>query len=411
MIYRARTIYPVTRPPIENGAVVVKGAIIRDLGSWEEITAKYPQDEVTDLGERVLLPGLINAHCHLDYTMMRRAILPQTSFAEWIRRINALKRSFTAADYLESIRNGFAELIRWGTTSVFNIESFPELIPELGPPPIRTWWFYELIDIRSRLASDELVAGALSFFDGRSDWLGGFGLSPHAPFTASPELFRLAQACHSKTGMPLTTHLAESAEEWQMFASASGHLHDFLKSLGRDMKDCGETTPMRWFLQAGLDPRRWLLVHANEVADSDLHLMGNHLSGMYIVHCPLSHSYFRHRPFRASELASHGVTLCLGTDSLASTSSLCLFSEMRQFANQHPEFSPAAVLKMVTVHPAEAIGEEQRIGQISPGAYADLIAVPSRGADPAESILQNREPVEFILVHGDSPKQNANLRN
>lgn len=87
-----------------------------------------------DLGDQILMPGLINAHCHLDFTVMRGAILQQESFSHWVRRINDLKRTLTDEDYLLSISNGFAELRRWGTTTVFNIESFPELMVQVPPP-------------------------------------------------------------------------------------------------------------------------------------------------------------------------------------------------------------------------------------------------------------------------------------
>ena len=110
-----------------------------------------------DLGERVLMPGLVNAHCHLDYTMMRRAIQPQRSFTGWIRHINALKRSLSLDDYRDSIARGFSELQRWGTTTVANIESFPELLPEMAAPPIRTWWFLEMIDLRHLVTSEDVV--------------------------------------------------------------------------------------------------------------------------------------------------------------------------------------------------------------------------------------------------------------
>ncbi len=185
-----------------------------------------------DLGDCILMPGLINAHCHLDFTVMRGAILQQESFSHWVRRINDLKRTLTDEDYLQSIFNGFAELRRWGTTTVFNIESFPELMVHMPPPLIRAWWFYELIDVRNRIHTEEVVAGALTFFEKHPNWLGGFGLSPHAPYTTSGALYKLAKFCCEKYAMPWTTHLAETDEEFEMFVSASGPLHDFLKSLG-----------------------------------------------------------------------------------------------------------------------------------------------------------------------------------
>jgi aminodeoxyfutalosine deaminase len=117
MICRARAVVTMDGPPIENGAVVVQGGMIRAVGSHAEVSRLF-HDETTDLGECVILPGLINAHCHLDYTMMRRSISPQKSFAEWIKNINAMKRSFYDEDYLEAIERGFTESKKWGATTV-----------------------------------------------------------------------------------------------------------------------------------------------------------------------------------------------------------------------------------------------------------------------------------------------------
>ncbi|MGC3991793.1 MAG: amidohydrolase family protein [Chthoniobacteraceae bacterium] len=124
MIIRARTLLTMDGPPLENGAVAITGPRIRAVDQFDRLE-RQPGEEVVDLGEQVLLPGLINAHCHLDYTMMRRAISPPRNFTQWIMRINAIKRSLHDEDYVKAIQNGFAELIKWGTTSVLNIMSQP----------------------------------------------------------------------------------------------------------------------------------------------------------------------------------------------------------------------------------------------------------------------------------------------
>ncbi|MEI9894478.1 MAG: amidohydrolase family protein [Chthoniobacter sp.] len=144
-------------PPIENGAVAIEGNRVVAVAPCR-ICNGVSEGPVLDIGERVLLPGLINAHCHLDYSMMRGAIARPKQFTAWVQRINALKRSLDSADYLAAIQRGFGELRKWGTTSVCNIEAFPELMTRLGPSPVRTWWFYEMIDIRHRITTDDVVA-------------------------------------------------------------------------------------------------------------------------------------------------------------------------------------------------------------------------------------------------------------
>src|ERR1700757_2604286 len=155
MIIRARTVVTMAGAPIENGAVAVYGNQIADVGKFDDIRARNA-DEIVDLGEQALLPGLINAHCHLDYTCLRGKIPPQRSFADWIRAINAEKAKLSAKDYLASINKGFAEAKRFGTTTMANLTAFPELIPQIQPL-IQTWWFAELIDVRDPSRAREIV--------------------------------------------------------------------------------------------------------------------------------------------------------------------------------------------------------------------------------------------------------------
>src|SRR5881398_3420032 len=146
MIIRARTVVTMDGAPIENGAVAVSKNQIADVGKFDEIRARNA-GEIVDLGEQALLPGLINAHCHLDYTCLRGKIPPQKLFADWIHAINTEKANLSPKDYLASINDGFSEAKRFGTTTIANLTAIPELISRITPP-IRTWWFAELIDVR-----------------------------------------------------------------------------------------------------------------------------------------------------------------------------------------------------------------------------------------------------------------------
>src|SRR5213078_2400926 len=190
MIIRARTVVTMDGPPIENGAIALSEDRIVDVAKFDEIKASHA-GEVIDLGEQALLPGLINAHCHLDYTCLRGKIPPQKSFFDWIRAINTEKAQLSPHDYIASINQGFAEAKRFGTTTIANLTAFPELISQIQAL-IRTWWFAELIDVRSPKRANELVDLAVESL-GRarpepvlSGVEGGApgGLAPHALFTA-----------------------------------------------------------------------------------------------------------------------------------------------------------------------------------------------------------------------------------
>lgn len=396
MLLRADAILTMDAPAAFKGAVRVEGACITAVGPD---LAPLPGEEVADLGRAVLLPGLINAHCHLDYTAFKGALFPGQGFSAWVRRINALKQNFGPSEILASIAEGFRLLRASGCTTVFNIEAYPDLMLQLPRPPLRTWWFLELIDVRSRLAHDEMLMGALQFFESRADWPGGFGLSPHAPYTASVELYRLARHCSEEMGMPFTTHIAESVEEQEMFLYGEGPLAEFLRGIGRPMDDCGHGSALSHLLEHGLLNERCLAVHLNYLQDYDLALLRRH--PLHVVHCPKCHAYFGHARFPLERLRAAGCTISLGTDSLASNDTLDLRAEIRQARWAFGDIPQMHWLHMVTVNPAKAIGLEGKLGVIRPGALADLVAFPwPEVSDPAESVIQSRDEPAFFMIHG-----------
>ena len=412
MIIRARIVVTMHGAPIENGAVAVSGNRIVDVGTFDDIKTRNAGNAV-DLGEQALLPGLINAHCHLDYTCLRGKIPPQKSFTDWIRAINAEKSKLSPKDYVASIADGFAETKRFGTTTVANLTGLPELIPQIQTP-IRTWWFAELIDIRAPERANELVDSAIEALKQTPGW----GLAPHALFTASKDVFRRCEEIAKQKDILLTTHLAESREEMEMFRDAAGPLYEFIKSLGRPMDDCGNETPLEDFLDligSGGSPNRprtievnrpypfWIVAHLNELTERDFDLLERSNSKFHVVHCPRSHNYFGHSPFAFDRLRSLGFNICLGTDSLASNESLSLFAEMRAFQKEFPRVSPEEIFQMVTVNPARALRQENALGQIRPGFGADLIAVPCSGStDIFEQIIACDAPVSWSMVNGNT---------
>jgi cytosine/adenosine deaminase-related metal-dependent hydrolase len=399
MIIRARIVVTMCGVPIENGAVAVSGNRIVDVGRFDDIKARNVGNTL-DLGEQTLLPGLINAHCHLDYTCLSGKIPAQKSFTDWIRAINSKKSELSPKDYVASISDGFAEAKKFGTSAIANLTGFPELISQVQPP-IRTCSFAELIDIRSPEHTNELFDSAIEALKQNSDW----GLAPHALFTASKNLFRRCEEIAHQEHILLTTHLAESREEMEMFRDASGPLYEFMKSIGRSMDDCGNKTPLGLFVGAsgGRALTHWIVAHLNELTETDFKLLERSNSKFHVVHCPRSHNYFRHSPFAFDRLRSLGFNICLGTDSLASNESLSLFAEMRAFQTEFPSVSPEEILRMVTVNPARALRYENVLGQIRPGFGADLIAVPCSGSTNIfEEIIAWDTPVSWAMLNGNT---------
>lgn len=400
MIIRARAVVTMDGDPIADGAIAIRGKRITDVGLWKEVRARSA-GEVVDLGECVLLPGLINAHCHLDYTDLRDAIPRPSSFTDWIREINARKAAWSEEDYVRSIEHGLAEAARFGTTSIVNLETSPSLIPRIKSTRSRTWWFAEMIDVKEAVSPETTFENLAASMRGR-EMRGGFGLAPHAPFTASRNLYAEAKSVAARHGLPLTTHLAESREELEMFRNARGRLFEFLRDLGRAMDDCGKFTPLALLLNNRTLDEGWIVAHLNELTSDDLRLLKG-APKFSIAHCPRSHGYFAHAPFLLNELRARGFKICLGTDSLASAPDLNLFAEMRELQKHEPAVRARALLEMVTINPAAALRQEDCLGRVRTGFFADLIALPFAGEieNVYEEIVQSNERLTWLMVDGE----------
>lgn len=407
MILRARVVLPISAPAIMNGAVRIAGGRIVEVGKWRDLAAGGSQGHL-DLGERVLLPGLVNAHCHLDYTSMAGQFPPPRVFTDWLKLITDSKADWNYADYAESWSKGAQMLVRTGTTTVGDVEAVPQLLPKLWEStPLRVISFLEMIGITQRRLPQAILKEACEKGASLKHRRCRVGLSPHAPYSTLPELLHLSARSARKRRWLLCTHVAESALEFNMFAQKRGEMFDWLARSGRDMADCGLGSPLRHLARCGLLGRNLLAVHLNYLGRGDLRLLRERR--VNVVHCPRSHFYFRHDPFPLRALLRHGINVCLGTDSLASVcqkrgqpSELSLFEEMRALRLREPALPSRRILQLATVCAARALGLERKAGELVCGAYADLIALPFTGrmSGVYEAILEHKSPVAASLIGG-----------
>jgi cytosine/adenosine deaminase-related metal-dependent hydrolase len=406
-VLRARVVLPVSCPPIENGAVRISGNRIVAVGRWRDLASDATRNTV-DLGEVVLLPGLVNAHCHLDYTGMAGEFPPPQDFTDWIKLITTAKAAWTYSDFAESWLRGAKMLVQTGTTTVADIEAVPELLPEIWEAtPLRVFSFLEMTGIKSRRDPRVIVQKTIAKIESLPAGRCRAWLSPHAPYSTVPELLRLSAHTARRHHWRLTTHVAESAPEFEMFMHARGRMFDWLLRNERDMSDCGRVSPVQHLERNGLLGENLLAVHANHLVPRDVQLLARHRTS--VVHCPRSHAYFRHQPFPRRELADAAVNVCLGTDSLATVYKtrsqpiqLDLFEEMRVLAATDPALSPKTILEMVTINGARALGMAGQIGELSEKGFADIIVVPCNGtiADICDCILHHAGPVTGSLIDG-----------
>lgn len=406
-LLRARWAVPVLGPPIPDGAVCVNAARIAGVGRWRDLRS-LPAARREDLGDGAICPGLVNAHCHLDYTDLAGKIPPPRSFAAWIQGIKGAKGLQTLDEVRAAWLTGAGMLLRNGVTTVGDIEAFPELQPELiRQAGLRLVSFLELIGIRPESSVEEALEGAAHWL--RRVGADGVraGLSPHAPYSTTPGLRIGCAELAARHAAPVAMHVAESVEEFDMFMSGNGPLIEWLARNGRSSVDCGDRSPVQVAAAAGLVRRGFLAVHANYLTPGDVTLLAS--AGASVAHCPRSHAYFGHQPFPWSELRRAGVNVCLATDSLATVRTsgraapeLDLFAEARAFHAVHPGVSPDELLGLLTIRGAAALGLAGRVGALREGAAADLIVlpVPPAASSPVEAIVSGEISPIATMVGG-----------
>jgi cytosine/adenosine deaminase-related metal-dependent hydrolase len=407
LLLRTRAVVPVSAPPIFNGAILISGNRIAEVGRWRDL-AKVERDETIELGEAIVLPGLINAHCHLDYTDMAGQFPPPKIFSDWLKLITTAKGHWSKSDYATSWLNGAQMLLRTGTTTVGDIEAMPELLPEVwNLGNLRVVSFLEMIGITGRRKPEAILDEALRKIETLNGKTCCAGLSPHAPYSTLPELLRLSAAAARERDLRMCVHVAESNQEFEMFVNGRGEMYDWLRRSTRDMADCGLGSPVGHLARCGVLGENLLAIHVNYTANGDAALLAKH--NVHVVHCPRSHEYFRHGRFPLRRLLRAGINICLGTDSLASVVKtrreavdLNMFEEMRTLANRETSLSAKRILQMATVNGARALGMGGRIGELSTGSFADMIAIPFSGklSGIHDAVVAHKGEVSSSMVNG-----------
>jgi cytosine/adenosine deaminase-related metal-dependent hydrolase len=391
-ILRARYVLPIDRPPIRDGWVETAGGRIVAVGNGR------PPGEARDLGEVALLPGLVNAHTHLELSYLRDAVKPASRFVEWIHELMARRREFSdpcAPAIVHAAREGIREARAAGTALVGDISNTLVTVPLLAEGGMPGVIFYELLRFneadptgrveRARRQLDALPRAA----DLRTT------IAPHAPYSVAPLLFRAIRADLDRHPFERSTvHLGESAEEGDFIRTGTGPWRDLLQELGTwsdEWKPPG-TTPVEYLSNAGFLDERILVVHGVRFTRADLARLA--ALGCTIVSCPRSnrHVGVGSPPLRAFYAA--GVPVAFGTDSLASVEDLNVFGELAEARRIAPELPARLLLESATLTGARALGFDGEFGSIEPGKRAALLAVslPERDGDVEEYLLSGIQP-------------------
>lgn len=403
-IIKARWVLPITSPAIEFGAVAVAADQIAGVGSFVDLQREFPEAGVTDLGEAAIMPGLVNVHSHLELTVFRGR-LEEPRFQPWISELVRLKNERLAADDLiASAQLGCLEAIRAGITTLADTTESGTPLPALIESGQRGVVFQECFGPEPEQAQAGLDR-VRTKLDALSDSLaraGGearlrVGLSPHAPYTVSDRLYRLAARFALANRLDLAIHTAESADETIFVREGGGAFGESLRRRGIVFNGSGAST-IRYFDSLGVLAAAPLLIHCVKIDEEEVELMARR--GVRVAHCPKSNAKFGHGIAPLIELRQAGVPLGLGTDSVASNNACDLLEEARfcsllqRAARKDATVCTAEeMLRLMTIDGALALNLAAETGSLEKGKQADLIALDLQQAhnsphyDPATAII------------------------
>ncbi len=398
---QARWVLPIDQPPMEHGLVTIASGKIAAVG--ENQSGRPPRD----LGDVALLPGLVNAHTHLEFSLLDQPLgEPGMPFPQWIGRVVEYRRTQAKALMVETdgfqrfrrraAERGLAELQSGATVSAGEIATpgWPrECFPVAG---LYTTIFLELLGLDAG-QHDQMLAMAKSFVTDLQDQGRALrpGISPHAPYTVSPDLVRKVCELSAQERFPVAMHLAESLAEVELLASHSGPLVEQLQSMKAWHPGAiPRGIAPRNYLELMAAADRALVIHGTFLNDADWQLLARHRDRMSVVYCPRTNTYFRHGRYPLAEMLAAGVRVAIGTDSLATNPDLSLLEELRHIARVHPAVPPEEVLNLGTLAGAKALGLAERLGSITPGKYASLaVAELASPADPWSVLTAESRPV------------------
>ena len=380
------------RPVIRGGAVVFDAATILAVGDDKALRKEHPSAQIVEAGQAVILPGLVNAHAHLELTHLDRPATPPADLASWIIELQSrasVPEDQVAATIGGAVAEGVAQCLRFGVTAVGDISQRCDLTrPLLKDGPVRVVSYGEVLAMgQRRRLLEERLGRAIDDVHG-THWL-RMGVSPHAPYSVEPAGFRRCLEEAQRLDLPLATHLAETAEEAEFLASHAGPLRSIWDRVGGFDEDVptfsgGPIRLARWL--GLLDESRTVLAHVNWCDDEELDVLASGRAS--VVYCPRTHAYFNHPPHRWREMLARGVNVAVGTDSTASSPDLNPVDDLRLLHRIVPEVPPATLWRLATLNAARAVGLDRECGSITPGKRPDF-GVFAAGDDPLRHVLEN----------------------
>ncbi|MEE2642281.1 MAG: amidohydrolase family protein [Planctomycetota bacterium] len=388
--------------------VVNPGTIVRDAylvchdQRIQQVTRKRPDGEIAE-HEGLLVPGLVNAHTHLEFSDLQQPLgMPQqgdsgdgmvscpVDFVSWVGQVMQYRRQRPPETTFDNIRKGLEESIRGGVCAIGEISTFDW--SSMIEPASRVVDFRELIGFRKE-QTEQIVHLAESHLQTARPQAVEAGLSPHAPYSLNTDALENAVRLSRQKKIPLAMHLAETQPELELLSGHRGPFFDLLNRLDlwTETNFPKQTTPLH-FLRRLAEAYRAVVVHGNYLSDAELDFLAANQQRLRLVFCPRTHAYFGHENYPLESIRKKGIELALGTDSRASNPDLSIWREMEFLLNRYPQLEPAAILRMGTIHGARALGMDAELGSLEPGRRASIhFAPPPEDSELSRGIIDNSE--------------------
>lgn len=390
---RAGWLLPIAASPIRDGVVAVAGDRIAWIGRGGE--AGEPDGPLRELGPGVLLPGLVNAHCHLELSHLAGLAGDPEGFVPWVEALVSSRGRHTEAQVAAAAAAAIESLEACGTAAVGDVSNTLSHLASLAASSLSAVVFLELLAWDPQRADATLAWGegllrerAALLRDGVE-----LRLAAHAPHSVSAELLRLL----AQRGGPASMHLAESPDESRFLADGGGRWPGFLASRGLDAVGFSAPglSPVRYADSLGALHPRLVAAHGVQLDGADRALLAER--GVHVALCPRSNASLGVGTADVPALHDAGVRLCIGSDSLASAPSLDVLEDAVLLHRQFPSLSPRAILRMATLGGAEALGIRE-LGALVPGRRAALAYAPSAGGvvDPEAYLLSGEARLERV---------------
>ncbi len=391
-------------PRVQQGDIAIEDKTIISVGS---IPDDFTADRIIDAGGSIVLPGFVNAHCHLSMVLLRNYADDLDLFTWLHEKIWPIEAKFTREHVYHSSLLGAAELIRSGVTSFADMYFFPsETCRAVEKAGLRANIGADFMGDRKRI--EEQLPDFQKLYDdwhGKADGRITIDTAPHSAYTLTPEALQLAIDFGEKNNTSIHIHIAESRSE-------SAEIH---KKYG--------LSPVEYLEKAGLFKSRVYAAHCVHLDKRDLEIVKSH--GVVPVHNPTSNLKLGNGFAPVPGMLEMGIRPALGTDGASSNNNLNMLEEIHLAAIIHKGYSedPTAVsayqaLQMATIFGAEALGIDHACGSLTPGKEADIILVDKNKThllplhDPIASLAYGVQAsdIHFSMCNGQILMEDGRIK-